>query len=749
MKTRAFYLYLGILGWLVLLAVLLIPLHLNQTGLGITLAVLTAVLLPGYFLKRIIQIEVEDFSKKIIYQIGLGLGFYFLINLFALFLNLTIFQLGYLILILLIILFATALYRDRKVLYQFSLISYLKGKSLADYLLFLTILIAATFSFLAIDAQSDKLLGDGYFHLAILRKITSGEGLSPYNLWVTKETALNIVYSFPLWHIFVGLISKILSISIFTAFKQILLPLVIFSFFAWYGFAKTLFQNKYIAGVCFLSFLLIMLKDSSFYFLVVLASPDSFNRLFLLPMIFIFTIDYLFSDSKKISQNLPIIILLAIFMGLIHFPQFIYLMVILLISLILIIIFDRKSQAFLKLTYLLSLITLLILPYLLIVQREMVFDWIRANMIIFQGDIYKYQAPAQVNIIYRYAVLALPILVLFFKKNRRIIFLFSISLSLILISWQIFGLRVLFLKYFGQIFVERAIANLPAFISFGFLLSLIIFYVNYLITKLPKKIILIIDIFIGLTTALVIVQSGTRLAVSEFLERTIFNSDSILFSQMFWWVFLLVSLGTVAYFIVRGHVEINLSTMLEIKEPSNKLNLAVLIFAIILLLSTPYISGLNKVFAENSNGTILTNRSSNIVSDIRIIGGQKMIDFLNSVPKRSVFITDNPSISQLILLYSDNLAAEYPYSVSQFSESASFYNELLSDEERIAVLGKLQVDYILIRHPEDDQFVLARPEFFKEVLIDDFDYPIIQEGSTKLVPVEYKFYQFIPSLKIF
>lgn len=740
MKTRAFYLYLGILGWLVLLAALLMPLHLNQTGLGITLAVLTAVFLPGYFLKRIIQIEVEDFSKKIIYQIGLGLGFYFLINLFALFLNLTIFQLGYLILILLIILFATALYRDRNVIYQFSLISYLKGKSLADYLWILIILIAATFSFLAIDAQSDKLIGDGYFHLAILRKITSGEGLSPYNLWVTKETALNIVYSFPLWHIFVGFISKILSISIFTAFKQILLPLVIFSFFAWYGFAKTLFQNKYIAGVCFLSFLLIMLKDSSFYFLVALASPDSFNRLLLLPVIFIFIIDYLFSDSKKISSNLPIIILLAIFMGLIHFPQFIYLMAILLISLILIIIFDRKSQAFLKLTYLLGLIILLILPYLLIVQREMVFDWIRANMIIFQGDIYKYQAPAQVNIIYRYAVLALPILVLFFKKNRRIIFLFSISLSLILISWQIFALRVLFLKYFGQIFVERAIANLPAFISFGFLLSLIIFYVNYLITKLPKKIIPIIDILIGLTV-LAIVLSGTRLAVSEFLERTIFNSDSILFSQMFWWVFLLVSLGTVAYFIVRGHV--------EIKEPSNKLNLAVLIFAIILLLSTPYISGLNKVFAENSNGTILTNRSSNIVSDIRIIGGQKMIDFLNSVPKRSVFITDNPSISQIILLYSDNLAAEYPYSVSQFSESASFYNELLSDEERIAVLGKLQVDYILIRHPEDDQFVLAHPEFFKEVLVDDFDYPIIQEGSTKLVPVEYKFYQFIPSLKIF
>src|SRR3990167_5660671 len=92
MRFKANYLYLAFLAWTILLEVLLKYAHLNVTGLGITLLFLTLVLAPGIFLWRISGVRAESLAPKFLYVLGFGFGYYFLINLLGILLNLNIFQ---------------------------------------------------------------------------------------------------------------------------------------------------------------------------------------------------------------------------------------------------------------------------------------------------------------------------------------------------------------------------------------------------------------------------------------------------------------------------------------------------------------------------------------------------------------------------------------------------------------------------------------------------------------------------------
>jgi len=736
MKIRAPYLYLVFVVWAVLLELLLKYFNLSNTGFGMVLLVLSMIFAPGMVIWRLLRLKADSIAPKLLYIIGLGFGYYFLINLTAIIANLTIFQAGYMAFFLGIILFATSCWLDREAIWEPKFKDWLKAQVFADWILHGAIVCGAIVAFLGVDAQVDKLIGDGWFHLAILQKIISGNGLNPYNLWVTKTTSLNPVYSFPLWHILVGLITKVLGTTIFTSLRLVLLPLTIITLMVWYSFASIIFKNKYLTTLAFLSFLLLMLKDGTFYYLVPLASPDTFNRLLFLPLILGILIFYLFQEKAGKITNTILISLLVIFMGLIHFTQLIYFMAIAIIAGILIAIFSRRKVALIKLGYILLGVGVLTLPYLLIVQRGIISAWLEANRLAYQGDVYQNKTPQDANIVYRYAVLSLPVMALFLKKRSRLILPCAIVITSILISWQVLGLRIFLLKDLGQIFVERAIANIPAFIFFGFLLFLVIYGINYLASKLSKKIILGINIAIGIFILLILIFGGLRTALTSSVLKTVFNSDSLIFAQYFWVAFLLVVIGTIIYYFFYKKET-------DISDPPNRLNFGLISLLLILIFSLPYYPSLKKVFALNQNGTIFTNRYSETASDIRTIGGQKTIEFLSSVPDRSVFITDNPTISQMILLYSNNLVAEYPYSIKQFSESALFYDKSASLDDRLAILNKLEVNYVLSRHPEEEQFLSAHPEYFKKVFTNSFEYPLVSNWLTEYVPVQYNFYQYL------
>ena len=190
----------------------------------------------------------------------------------------------------------------------------------------------------------------------------------------------------------------------------------------------------------YLSFFLVFLKDNNFYYLVAVTSPDSFNRLFLLPLIMGIVVNLIFFKKSKNIPTIILISLLAIFLGLVHFIQFIYLIIILVVFVILLFIFFRKKDSLVKSVYLLGGLVLFVLPYLLI-HYQSVIKFLNENSIYFVNNKIDYRPYPGMNIIYRYAILILVPILLFLKKYPRLILLYAIGCVSLIIYWPYFGLK--------------------------------------------------------------------------------------------------------------------------------------------------------------------------------------------------------------------------------------------------------------------------------------------------------------------
>ena len=703
MKIKASYLYLLTIVWIGILAIFLKVFHLNVTGFGITLAFLTMIFAPGIFLVRIIRLKSD---VLLLYIIGFGLSYFFFINLLGILLGLTIVQLEYITLTGLIVLGIIAFWRDQKEVISINFDS-LKKKQAGDWILIGFIVLLAIIALWEVDAQSDRLIGDGWFHLAILEKIVSNVSLNPANLAMTKNASLNPVYSFPIWHILVGEFSRILEITIFTALKQVIVSLVILTMLVWYQFLTVFFKNKYLVAIMFLSFLLVFLRDNTYYFLIALASPDSFNRLFLLPLILGLTINFLYSSSSKVI-NVILISLLAIFMGLIHFTQLIYYILFLIFLGMLMAVFYRKKDILLKLGYLFGGIGCLILPYLLIIQRGIITTFLSANANTYNGDKLTFSTFLGANVVYRYAIMALLILGLFVKKNYRLLGLISIMVVGLLIYWPYLGFQGVFLKYFGEIFTSRALATIPHFVFFGLILYLVIVGLNHLFSKLPQKYHLFSNVILVLIFLIFMAVPVLRNFLTILVDQVIFNESLTLTGWNFYLVLILVLLVVTLFLAFHRKKEINLP---EIKEKTNFALLSVIFIVILSLSSVP---GLKKVFATNPNGSIFSNRHSTNASDISLIGGEKTIEFLKSVPVQSVFITSNPTFAQMVVLYSNNFVAEYPFGITDFTISPKVFDSETSLADRIEILDQMDVDYIMFRKASHEEIFIKNPEKFKK-----------------------------------
>lgn len=707
MKFRSIYLYLIAIAWFILLAIMLKS-GLNNTGMGIILAILTFILTPGFLILSLLPLKnVDDMVVKICYAIGLGFGYYFLIGLFGILLGLTLDQLKMISFLVLPLLFLASLYLNWRYVPEINF-GKIKKLTLSDAILLVTIIVGLVLTFLSVDGQSDKLIGDGYFHLGIIQKIISGVALDPVNFFPTKTGTINPVYSFPLWNITLSQFADWLGITPFTALRQAMLPLSLLALVAWAGFLKTFFKSKELVAFIFLAFLLSLLISGASVPLVALGSPDSFCRYLLLPLLFTFTARYFYFQDSSLVLSASFISIFAVFTGLIHFTELIGFLLVLGMYLIVLLTFDREKLILKKYGVLVIALSVLILPYLLVFQLTNIRELIMANISNYQAAlaIVSSNAKRGINVLHFYPLLVLPVFLLFAGKQRQLFFLFSIAAALFLVSWPTFGLRNLFLKYLGEIFTSRAISDIPGWVFWGFGFCLIVVGINYLLSKLGKIAFLITNFLLGIFLVFTFISSDLRSMIEYFSKEIIFNSKNTLndlLAANFWLLLALPVVLTVILFYLKPNLP----------EPKDRLNFTILTVILMAMLSTPFLGNYFKVRAENPNGNILSNRESVYASDLNRIGGEKTVEFFRSVPQGSVFLTDNVSLAQLILLYSPSYIAEYPYSITKFSTSLIFYNKILSSEERLAILDQLNVDYVIFRHAEEETLATLMPEKFE------------------------------------
>lgn len=703
MKIKVIYLYLLGVLWVAILAFLLKFAHLNVTGLGITLAFLTFVLSPGIFLLRLLRPWASSIMIRLILVISLGFSYSFFLNLIAILGNLTINQLVIIYLSILGVIFILAFWKDLHNIWCPDF-SWFKKQSFGDWLLVAFLLIGIVIAFLAVDAQSDSIGGDGWFHLAILQKIVSGGGLSPYNLWVVETESLNPVYSFPVWHILVGVFSKVIDVSHITVWKQAMLPMTILAIIVWLGFLKIFFKSKNLIIFCFLCFLVYLFIAKSFYLFSAIITPDTLCRLLLLPLIFSLTAYFLFEEKASKPFYCFLIALLATFMGLVHFTQLIDYFLILIVLAILLAFFVRQKQVFQKLGWLLLVLFVPVLAYLLIFQVSNIYQMIEGNIATFVA----LEARSSINVYYFYSLLILPIMSLFIKKEYRLTLLIAIPLTLLLAAWQESPLSSFFQKYLGEIFIKRAISDFPTWLYWGFGYYLVFVGINVLLLK--AKIAKFFTFAFGLLFVAILLFSPLRDYFDYFVTEIFFNSNNALnyfLARNMWLIFAITVMSVILIYFWQKRPS------WSIPEPKDKLNFAVLTIIFIGILALPYISGFREVIAANPNKSVFSNRESLYASDISFFGGIPTIDFWRSKSKE-VFLTDNVTMAQMVLLYSDNLAAEYPYAIGEFTESVKFYNDDLMIDKRLAILDNLRVDYIILRHEEEVDSLEQYPQFFQK-----------------------------------
>lgn len=722
MKIKAPYFYLTLIAWLIVLIFLLNVVHFNTTGLGVTLAFLTLIFVPGFSLWRLTRLGGENLALKLLYIIGFGFGFYFLANFLTLIFGLTLTFLINLSFFAVILIFVLAVYVDRQAEFTIDL-DWFKKQRLVDYLFFALVIGGSVIGFFALDAQSDKLIGDGYFHLAILQKIVSAQNLNPYNLWVTKTTTLNPVYSFPVWHILVGEIAKLLKINIFTAYIQILLPLVILNFIVAFAFIKIIFKERYLTLIIYLAYLVLLLSGV-FYTLIPLRSPDSLNRLLLLPMVLGLTIDYLFSKNVKIIPQVVLVAMLVIFMGLVHFTQLIDYFLILFIFLGLFLIISRELSVLKRFGWLMLALFGLTLPYLLIFQRENIGQLLIGNAAVYSGDKSINGSYHNANIIVLYTIFSLPILALFIKQKSRLIFLISIPIALITVSWQIFGLRGTFLKYLGEIFTIRAVTDIPVFVFWGVILYVVIAFFSFILAKLPKLIQGFLCVLLAILTfaGLIFFKSS----INYFIDEIIFNAKNLFFYENFWPIFVIISaLSITIYFIVRFYQK----KEIVIPEIKNKFIFIFLTFLLFLILSWPYWPVLSKTLDGSPNGSIITNREITNYGDIQRIGGKQTVEFLKELPSSSVVAFPNVTVSQIVSLYSKGYNFEYPYGITDFTLSKTIYDPELNSEQRLQFLEANSIDYVITLKSSESDLYNNSP-YFQKVFENHYIYQTQTKASS-------------------
>lgn len=721
MKIKAPYLYFLAIFWVGILAALLRVVHLNVTGLGITLTFLTMIFIPGVILWRILKPSAANSTTKTLYVIGLGFGFYFLLNLAAIILKFKLLELLWLTLVLGVVLFIFSFIKDRKEIVELNF-SWAKNWIWSDWLLITLVLASSIATFLAVDAQSEKLIGDGWFHLAILQKITAGVSLNPGNLWAVKGATINPVYAFPIWHIFIGELSQILSISAYSALRLSMLPLVLIDFIVIYQLGKAFFAKFELRVISYVLFLVLLLLGN-FYLLVAIVSPDSLVRLLMFPLVLGLSLIFIFGQNPPKLKDILIIGFLVVSMGLIHFTQLIEFVLILTIFLIVWPIFYHSKEIWRKAAWLWLTIFILLGPYLIIFQQANLVAFVSGNIANYAN--LKITAKETINVLYFYPLLVISLMVIFAKKAPKLLLLIIAALLLLVISWPQFGLENFFLKYLGEIFTLRAITDLQIWLYWGFGLYLILWLFNYLLGKVSQSKTYIINIILLGLLVLSLIVPLVKNGMVYFSDEIVFNSKNSLNAFLFnnFWVIVLFSVILTIIIYLLGKYSFKVKEWL-IPEPKNKGNFAVLILITLVILTLPFWDGLGKVYAKNPNGNLLTDRTKNLPSDTSIMGGEETVKFLQKLPAGSIFVVSTPTMAQNILLYGNSYLVEYPYAIAEFRTSQPVFLSDTNPLERLNFLNQFQVDYILTSRRGEAEIFDADLKNFQKVYQKSFTFQV-------------------------
>lgn len=687
-----------IFGFWIILGFLLRPF---VTPFEITVIFLALIFVPGFALARILKINYQDDRLgNIILWLALGSIYNVVLAFLALFINLKINQLVGLTLVADLLLFLGAFiyewFQPPTESKPFDWRSLWKLENLIYVLLgIFIILVLATVSQLGANFTGDPL-----DHLSIMRKVYDGQPISIENISWLKNQFFS-VYIFAPWHIFLTVATKITGATIFTLWWNLPVVLSLLVIMVWYWFLLKLLPNRYLAVLGLFLFILYQFGPNAYLF-TRLPVPDTLCQLMLLPLVFALALKYIFNQDSS-WKHLIVLSLLAAVTGLIHWTQYFYYLLITGLFIIVYAVFKYREENFkstlkkIALTGFANLI--IVLPILAYIQFKG--HTISQNIQAYQDIRQTFQNVrfSQFQFYFKFAFLALPFLILFFKKYPKFIFL----LAIFLIGPLVFnfpGVEQLFYKYFSYVFVKRFYSSVEwPFVVWTLVLGFIIVLIDRMITKLntiSEYLRYTIDTVLAIIVIGVIWSQFQSEKIANFYDRIFSESTRLWINERYYWLIPFLILIAFSIFVWQRYSK-KLIDFFDFDEPRDKIAAVLLLFIVVFFFSSPAQGHLSTFPAkEFKNGTFwkVQNDPTTQIINFEKFGGQATIDFIRaSIPPKSVF--DTTDANYILPMFVDVHMASLTYESEPTKKYEKIYDSTISESERMTLTRDGQIEYIL------------------------------------------------------
>jgi len=677
-------------------------------------ASLYLITLPGYLIWRIIRIPAQGIMRLLIF-FGLGLAFYLIANLKAIFFGINIDQLIKIYVIILPLLFIVALVSDFLKPFKQEAIFDWKKIWQKENIVYLVPIVLSIFIFLVIEAKGADFNGDPYYHLAILRKVVEGSKLNPASLVFSQTGSVNPAYAYPAWHIFVAGMSKILDVDIFTAWSKMVLPILVFTFLAWWQLSKAIFGKKNYAALGFIFFLASTFFSNVGYLFQRLTVPDTLTQYFLMPLALVLFLENIFSekiDYKKLSVfSLAMISLLIV-----HGIHYFYVLLAAILFVIIYIVVERKRYRVALLTLIWALAPLLFIALILEVKGGFISGTLRH----FEGseniDIAYFQF-ASMGLVFQYAFLLTPLLLLFIKKEKRLILLLALMVLTPLIYWT--PLKDLFSRILSFVFTDRLMGNVALYYFVFALIAgfFIVLFENAVVavSRIEKY---IIQGLLGTILLVMILLECYDHTVSNLFD-TIFYSQNIsnFLTENVWYILALIIIIVIGLLWWQVAKKRNI---FELGEFQSGINGLILSFIFVFMLMSPT---LRQSFNLISPGAQVDKPDyrERIIS-YETLGGETPVAFIRgNVPAKSVILADDETAKGLSMLTNNYMAYNLSSSAEQELMTVFDDNNAADSKTNLIKSPIYQIDYIYLRpaYLTSAAYFESRPNFYQEVYSGD------------------------------
>lgn len=683
-------------------------------------AFLYFLLFPGWLLARIFRIRTDDLIGRLLGFFVLGLGFYFILNLIAIFIGISLSTLSFILFLLLIVLLIVAVFLDLQRKEAAQEIAYGTWRQVLklENIYFILPVAIGVFIVWLVALKGPGLDGDPYLHLSIIRKALDGSSLSSRALAFTQTQPINAAYVYPTWHIFLAFLSKSLSQSIFMSWNNILLVLTVISFLSWYFLSKVLFRKTAWTILALSLFMIFVFYGGPGYLFTRLGVPDTLAQLILLPLGLGFSLKYILDPSTELGASYKLLIinfLIALMLLIVHGPHYFYLLLSVIIFGLLYAVTHWKDHEY-KATLLnilkvfLAEIAVLIIAGIAI---ELKSQTLSASISQFAksatGGVNLVTSFSKFGIVYKYSLLFLP-LVLFFFRSRRLLFIIATMLLVPLIYWT--SLQSVMSKLLSGVFTDRLLANTSLyFYVFTLILGTILVVKDRFYAKFAKNIqYLFTGLAIALGIVLLILEEKTHW-VSDFVYKILYaKPTNAWLNNHYWWFLGVVVVIAVIILIVLMAKKVKVDNY----EYKNQL------FAFILMVIFSYIL----ISPSIVNTRYYLSQPPKLTGEAYFLylvhNDQRALNFVqNNLPAKSVILASRDTSKGLSTLIDQYMTYN---AGSAYEETFKWvFNSATADSGKaeIVIDPKWAIDYVYLANPASEaKHFHAHPEAYQKIYSD-------------------------------